>query len=387
MAEGKIKRVFPGGNTSRGFYSYYDYILSQEEANRIFIIKGGPGVGKSTLMKRVANEVIRRGYDVELMHCSSDPGSLDGIVIPKASVALMDGTAPHIVEPKTPGAIDEIINLADYWNEEGIVSNRLEIINISKEIRNLFARAYSYIKAAFLIYKDTESIYSNAMDHQKTNNIAQNIIANLFWKHSKDEMDQDLTVQSSLAFQFSNRIANKKGIWRKLFASAITPQGLVNHLNTVLVTKKIYKIKGGKGTGVEGLMTKIATAAVENGFDVECFYCALEPDKLEHVVILGKNIAFTTVNAYHNADIEADEEIDLSEFINYSLLEPNKRDIEFNEAQFDYLMGRAIETLKMAKTKHDELERYYIPYMDFDSVEAKTQEIIKKVLEYIEKDI
>ena len=43
--KGIIKHVFPGGNTTKGFYSYYDYILGQEEATRIICIKGGPGVG------------------------------------------------------------------------------------------------------------------------------------------------------------------------------------------------------------------------------------------------------------------------------------------------------------------------------------------------------
>jgi hypothetical protein len=42
---------FPGGNTSKGFYSLYRYILSQDEARRIICIKGGPGTGKSSLMK------------------------------------------------------------------------------------------------------------------------------------------------------------------------------------------------------------------------------------------------------------------------------------------------------------------------------------------------
>jgi len=37
------------------------------------------------------------GYDVELFHCSSDPSSLDGVVMPGIGVALMDGTAPHMV--------------------------------------------------------------------------------------------------------------------------------------------------------------------------------------------------------------------------------------------------------------------------------------------------
>ena len=95
MSKGKIRHMFPGGNTSQGFFSYYDYILGQEEASRIICIKGGPGVGKSTFMKQIGAEMVDKGYDVEFMHCSSDNNSLDGIVIPAIKVALLDGTAPH----------------------------------------------------------------------------------------------------------------------------------------------------------------------------------------------------------------------------------------------------------------------------------------------------
>lgn len=98
MPKGKVRHMFPGGNTSKGFYSFYNYIISQEDAKRIFILKGGPGVGKSTFMKKTAAEMLERGYDVEYMHCSSDNSSLDGLVIPKTGVAMIDGTAPHVVD-------------------------------------------------------------------------------------------------------------------------------------------------------------------------------------------------------------------------------------------------------------------------------------------------
>lgn len=95
--KGNVKEVFPGGNTYKGFHSFYDHILPQEEANRIFCIKGGPGVGKSSFMKAIAKEFVELGYDVELHHCSSDNNSLDGVVIKQAKVALLDGTAPQRV--------------------------------------------------------------------------------------------------------------------------------------------------------------------------------------------------------------------------------------------------------------------------------------------------
>ena len=46
--------LFAGGNTSQGFYSCFEDILPKERRKRMFYLKGGPGVGKSTLMRRAA---------------------------------------------------------------------------------------------------------------------------------------------------------------------------------------------------------------------------------------------------------------------------------------------------------------------------------------------
>jgi hypothetical protein len=43
--KGRVIKFFPGGNTAYGFHSFYDNII-EADANRIYILKGGPGVGK-----------------------------------------------------------------------------------------------------------------------------------------------------------------------------------------------------------------------------------------------------------------------------------------------------------------------------------------------------
>ena len=45
---------FLGANTPSGFYSLYDQMLEPEKAQRVFLLKGGAGCGKSSLMRRVA---------------------------------------------------------------------------------------------------------------------------------------------------------------------------------------------------------------------------------------------------------------------------------------------------------------------------------------------
>ena len=81
---------------------------------RIFTIKGGPGTGKSSFMKKLVNISIIRVTDIEYHHCSSDNNSIDGVLIKQLNVALFDGTAPHIIDPINPGIIDEIIHLGDF---------------------------------------------------------------------------------------------------------------------------------------------------------------------------------------------------------------------------------------------------------------------------------
>ena len=62
----ETRHYFPGNNTPEGFFSYYRYILTQREANKIICIKGGPGTGKSTFMKAVGSRLEKKGLNIDL---------------------------------------------------------------------------------------------------------------------------------------------------------------------------------------------------------------------------------------------------------------------------------------------------------------------------------
>ena len=78
---------FPGGNTAGGFCSHFGDILPAPMQRRMFYLKGGPGVGKSTLMRRVGEAAEKAGLEVEYFHCSSDPDSLDAVCLPQKGAA------------------------------------------------------------------------------------------------------------------------------------------------------------------------------------------------------------------------------------------------------------------------------------------------------------
>lgn len=92
---------FLGANTPSGFYSLYDQLIDPDEARRVYLLKGGPGCGKSSLMRRVAAALEEAGEAAEYIQCSGDPGSLDAVVFPRLGAAIVDATAPHAWRTQT----------------------------------------------------------------------------------------------------------------------------------------------------------------------------------------------------------------------------------------------------------------------------------------------
>ena len=59
MKTGRIRHFFAGGNTGVGFYSFYDQVVGPDP-NHLYILKGGPGTGKSTFMRQIGEELFAR---------------------------------------------------------------------------------------------------------------------------------------------------------------------------------------------------------------------------------------------------------------------------------------------------------------------------------------
>ena len=118
---------FLGANTPSGFYSLYDQLLEPENARRVFLLKGGPGCGKSSLMGRVADAMVQAGQKTEYIRCSGDPDSLDAVIFPDLGAAIVDATAPHVIEPRLPGVVESYVNLGRFYDHPALAALRPEI--------------------------------------------------------------------------------------------------------------------------------------------------------------------------------------------------------------------------------------------------------------------
>lgn len=367
MSKGTIRKFFPGGNTCYGFYSLYDNIIQQKETVKKFVIKGGPGVGKSTFMKNLGNEMINRGFNIEHHCCSSDNHSLDGLLIKELNILLVDGTAPHMIDPKNPGAIDEIINFGDHWDEQKLITNKQEIMHYATQNSQAFKSAYYSLRAAKVLYDEWISYISQITDFIKVNKTTYDLINQIF-KSVKPEFN----------------VTPKR---RELFASATTPNGLINEWPSILQNcKNIFWLQGEPGTGKSTFIRKIIVQAVGLGLDTEIFRHSFDPVKYSGVYIpslqtavvspfpteykmesINKNITFINFNTFLNTN----------EFY--------RKQEEINEAKqyFWIHIERAIRYIAKAKKIHDTLESYYVSAMNFDEINKVQQKTITKILKYI----
>ena len=176
---GKMINYFAGGNTARGFYSLFESNLQGLE--RLFILKGGPGTGKSTLMRKIAEDWLASGLNIEFMHSSSDNTSIDGIVIPALKVGIVDGTAPHIIEPRAPGAVEEYINLGAAWDAKALKRQKVSILRLTNQINDSFQKAYSTLKEALEIHEEWEKLYSKNIDLEEGGSVGSKVKRYVFW--------------------------------------------------------------------------------------------------------------------------------------------------------------------------------------------------------------
>ena len=164
---------FAAKNSIHGFVSYFNEIFKRENYDKVFVLKGGPGTGKSTLMRKISEHFNKLGFKVKIILCSSDPNSLDGVII-EDRIAVIDGTSPHEADSKFPGVADEIVNLAEAIDEEKIKDKRNTIINLSKEKNEYYNSAYKYLSFLEKIRNYKKSLI--VLNLKKTDSIIKSLV-------------------------------------------------------------------------------------------------------------------------------------------------------------------------------------------------------------------
>ena len=333
---------FPAANTPKGFVSFFDELYNPYRNCEAYIIKGGPGTGKSSFMKSVERAAEERGLSTERFFCSSDPSSLDALLIPERGISVCDGTAPHIMEPRFPGAVENIINLGDFWDRKKLKKNADEIRRLFFENSIYHRRSAAYLAAAGHINMQNRSIASEYIKREKLDSFANRFIY------------RELTPKKKV----------QVGERSKRFLSAISPQGNIFLADTVKsICSYIVGIDDSEGVVATLIAERIGEGAIRNGYDAVFCHCPMNPAECEHILIPEKGVAFVRLNGA-SGEIECNRVIHTGRFMADGFYE-NRTVLKLNRRVRDELVKESVDCLRKAKDVHDKLEEIYTGAMDF----------------------
>lgn len=336
------KSYFAASNTERGFVSYFAENF-RNRADRCYIVKGGPGTGKSRLMNEMGAAAENAGGKVEYYYCSSDPASLDGLYVEfgKDSLCVIDGTAPHAEEVITPGTVDNILDLGRFWNAKMLRERKEEIESLGMKKKKAYAAAYRALSA-----------YGSLL-------------------RTADVLLEDCTDIDAIAEESAKIAMNLKG-GKELRSplSAIGMRGRVSFNSFREDAKLTLSVSDSRGYGVSYLYFEHLIRAVGG--------CRTSP----HPILAGR---YTGLLAGGVAIVEAgitdagEKVIDVSDFVDRESYLNVKERCEHLHGLADAALDDASVSFCEAGDAHMKIEEIFISAMDFEAKEAYSRELCAKI--------
>lgn len=339
---------FLGATTPAGFKGYFEQ-LAQEPGVQLYLIKSGPGCGKSTLMKDLAQ---RASGPVQRIHCASDPDSLDGVVFAQPCAAVLDATPPHALEPAAPGADEVVVSLYHTLNAPALHAQQAEIQALLARNAALRSRAARYVASAGSLLLDSRRAEACSADFDKVRRYVKRLCARLLPRTGRPAQEQ------------------------LRLLSAVTPKGIVFYRSTVeTAAQRVILFRDEYGAVSRLLLELIRAEALARGHSVITCPCAMHPeDKIDHLLLPALGLAFVTDNSWHPVQIPGAQAVRCTRFLDKEHLAGYRARLRFNTRAAKELLDQAVALMAQAKSCHDELENYYRAAVDFSQVAQAAQD-------------
>ena len=331
---------FLGANTPNGFVSRYHTLFEDERIRRVVILKGGPGCGKSTLMRKVGTAAKELGCETEEILCSSDPASLDGLVVPEAALAIVDGTAPHVLEPPLCGCGAVYLDLGAYYDSTRLTVQKEKLFAVKAENAACYPAATACFSAA-------------AAADRALRLLAQ-----------PEGLDAITTALCGNIRKFT-----APGSTVRRFYAGLTPQGA---LSLELPCKRVWLLKDSFGFAPQ-ILSAVATHWQKAGASVILGSLPLSPDCISHLLIPEEGLAYVTATEQFPYPYAVKGQYDLDALCSLSTA------AALHAQQLFALRAQAVKEgvrfLQEAKAQHDALEALMKPAVDFDGVNEATERV------------
>lgn len=362
MSENAPIRFFLGSNSPQGFVSRFDQLDFGDPEWHTFLIKGGPGCGKSSFMKQIAAVFEHRCPHMELICCSSDPDSLDAVILPEWKVSIADATAPHVLEPKYPAMSESILSLGDYLDPLRLKANADTIRALDQRISKNYSQAIDCLAAAKSFLSDSNRIVLSCLNLEKLAAYAKHFACKNF-----------------------PRRTGRRGHEQVRFLSAVNAKGITSLVSTAeALCPHLCFFSDEYGAAASLFLSALRSHALENGQNVISCYCPLSPhSKIDHLLLPDIGLAFLTENRFHDlSDLLPDRRIHAKRFLDTETLRRHKKRLSFNQKAASQMVRQASAVLGENKELHDQMEAIYLPAMDFSMMDALLEQVVEQIIAF-----
>ncbi|WP_262687348.1 hypothetical protein [Paenibacillus baimaensis] len=344
-----VSHYFARGNTAHGVYFLYKSAF--QELDKILVLIGPPGIGKSTILRKLADSLMDKGQHVQCFHSPLRPDELDGIIATKLKVGIVDGQASEwSMEGGAAATIEFDFGVA--LDNRGISTETLGMIEELKgKLIYAYSKAYESFATALRIHDEWEKFYFESMDFGKADQITQELIQELYDGH------ENWTPT----------------IGRHLFFGAATPKGAFDFIQslTAPLNRRIF-IKGRPGSGKSTLLKKLAAAAEKKGIDVQVYHCGFDPNSLDMLIFPKLSTAIFDSTAPHEyfPDRDGDEILDMYErTMTPGTDETYAAEIAAIKERYSVKMKEATSHLAAAEAIDSQIKSFYTAATNFSIVE------------------
>lgn len=347
----KENSYFIAANGYTGFRSRYDAVFRAALYTHVYIIKGGPGTGKNRMMQEIAQEVEAQGGQVDYIYCSSDPSSLDGVILKNKDkkIAVLDGTAPHTRCTELPGVADELVNLGAFWDQGCLKEQREEIVRLCQGKSAEYQMAYRYLSLAGAVDKLLIELLFDCVDHEKVNKSIGRTLRSLARTRSPGEQ---------------LRYYDACSMRGKLRFSSLPVSTEIICVDNYLCSGRFY------------LNAMRDALRHENACSYVLIPSCYDDERTDGIYLPNDNIAFLI-------DRGEGKHINMKRFIKKNETVQRRPALRRLTALHEQLTDTAVEHLQHAGTYHFALEEIYGGAMDFDKKEKCVQNIIWRILDQL----
>ena len=360
MPQANRLRYFAACNSENGFHCFYSRVFP-ETLSRVYIIKGGPGTGKSSLMRRAADRAEEKGYRVEEIYCSSDPNSLDGMIAYSDAdpngIAVLDGTAPHVREATLAGARDEILYVGDFWSSERLAKHRSRIETLSRDRSDAFGRLYRYLQAAGQCAQNMEATVACGLDVRKIRETAASLLRVCpIGTGTSEKLMVMRSIGMSGPFRFST---------------------LEEHADTV------YLLRDCGGIAYR-MLDELYAQAKKRHLQMWLSYDPLIPTRLDGICLPQFRQAFVIGDGKDLIRMESEgkkiHRLSLRRYISTDVLTRSSASLATASKNKERLIHAAYEVLDEIRQTHFTLEQIYKETMDFAALNRRIEQWLDEIM-------